>query len=82
MFIRLHSLHDHESPCAHGHFYAPPSVIPPRRLRQLLAKQRWVTNLLGMVKQPFHRGHLRLKENTDIYGTIRNGGKLPVTKQQ
>ena len=35
----------------------------------------WVVAPLG-VKGPFHRGHLKPLENTDIYITIHNSGKI------
>jgi hypothetical protein len=32
------------------------------------------------VEPPFHGGHLRPPENTDIYSTIRNSNKITVMK--
>lgn len=39
----------------------------------------WVKTPLG-IKQLFHRGYLRLLENTDIYVTIHNTSKITAIK--
>ena len=39
----------------------------------------WEETPLG-VEQPFHRGHLRPSENTDIYIMIHNSSKITVMK--
>lgn len=39
----------------------------------------WVATPFG-VEQPFHRGHLKPLENTDIYVTIHSSSKITVMK--
>jgi hypothetical protein len=39
----------------------------------------WVVTPLG-VEQSFHRGHLRLSENTDSYIIIHNSSKISAMK--
>ena len=45
-----------------------------------LALNLWVAIPLKGVKCPFHRGHLRPLENTDIYILIYNSSKTTLVK--
>ena len=46
----------------------------------MTAQELYWVKLLGGIKQPSHKGHLRLLENTDIYVTIHNSCKVIVVK--